>query len=95
MDFKIFIKPLLPTIKKTLGSGEIDKALQSFKNSYYDHLESENDTIVIVNSTEVMPDGTKKEFLNICKMDENMSLSQPIEQFPLNEAITKLLKENL
>ena len=94
MNLGIILKPLLPTIKKTLGSGEVDKALQAFKDSFSDHIQSENESIVIVNSTEKMPDGTQKEFLNVCKMDVNNELIL-IEQHPLNEAITKLIMENI
>lgn len=90
---KVLLKPLMPIIKKVLASNQIDISLQDFKAAYSEHIQNEGESIVLVNSTEYPKDGAK-EYINICVADKDMNL-RLLEQYPLNEAISKLIEENI
>jgi hypothetical protein len=87
---KQIIKTLLPSAKKILSSGQLDNALFQFKEKYKGHLHDVNETIVIVNSTEII-DNQRKEYVNICVMNECKQLKL-ICQFTFQELIEKILE---
>ncbi|MDR0602709.1 MAG: hypothetical protein LBG80_00220 [Bacteroidales bacterium] len=85
------IKSLLPTVKRYIDNGMIDKELQEFKKNFESHIQDVNETVVIVNTTEILQNGNQKEFLNVCIMDIDRRL-RLINQFQLSEIIELILK---
>jgi hypothetical protein len=74
-----------------IAKGNIDNQLSEFKKSYDGFLQDrENETIVIVNSTEKVSDGTEKEFINICSMDNENRLSL-VKQYTLSDVLDLLV----
>jgi hypothetical protein len=87
---KVLLKSVMPMVKKNLENGLIDKQLCLFKKSFSEYLNLPSDSIVIVNTTEKLDDGTEKEYINICIMSEEKTLSL-LKQFSLSDILEIVL----
>lgn len=87
----ILLKSLLPTAKRYVENGLIDRELQKFKEQFKEHIRQEGDEVVIVNTTENTLDGERHEYLCICIMNDKKQLRM-ISLFSLSEVIDLLLK---